>query len=164
MQKTALHDRLAPLLAARPTVGGLMELCEANFSLIQRLCPVLKRMRGGYESRPPGVAPLHLTIIEQTAHTTFVRLTHLFPHDSGLEPDPDASLRIYRDARQVEVLELRQSVLPVARLYAHPGLHQKWRANLFVSRWLQFCLAQGHCFAVAGQVHCRDDSFAAALA
>lgn len=164
MQRNVLNDRLVPLLTARPTVGGLMELCEANFALIQQLCPGLKRMRGEYESRPAGVARLHLTVVEQTAYTTLLRLTHLFSHEPGLDPDPDASLRIYRDARQVEVLELRQSVLPLARLYAHPGLEQKWRANLFVSRWLQFCLAQGHCFAMPETNYRRGGSYAVAIA
>jgi uncharacterized protein YqiB (DUF1249 family) len=141
-----------------------MELCEANFYLIQRLCPGLMGMRGAYESQLSGVAPLHLTILEQTAYTTLLQLTHLFPHDPGVDPDPDASLRVYRDACQVEVIELRQSVLPLARLYDHPGLEQKWRANLFVARWLRFCLAQGHCFAVTDQAHLHGDRYAAAIA
>jgi uncharacterized protein YqiB (DUF1249 family) len=164
MQKTLLHARLAAVLSTHPTVGGLMDLCEANFAMMQRLCPGLDRMRGEYESRLSGVAPLRLRILEQTAYTTLVQVTHFFPGDPAEEPDPEARLRVYRDARQLEVTELRQSMLPLARLYSHPGLLQKWRANFFVARWLQFCISQGHCFAVTGPVHRAGDRRTAAVA
>jgi uncharacterized protein YqiB (DUF1249 family) len=55
-------------------------------------------------------------------------------------------LRAYHDAAQVEVLSLRQTVLPVLRHYDTPALGAKWRANLFVSKWLGYCLSQGYRF------------------
>lgn len=159
-----LHERLNVLLATHPTVGGLMDLCEANFAIMRRLCPGLEKMRGEYESHPAGAVPLRLRILEQTTYTTLVQVTHFFPRDPGEDPDPEACLRVYRDARQVEVLALRQSMLPLARLYSHPGLVQKWRANLFVARWLQFCVSQGHCFAVTEAVRRSGRRRAAAVA
>ena len=62
------------------------------------------------------------------------------------QADPDALLRVYHDARQVEVEALRQQTLPTHRLYEAPGLMNKWRVNLFVFKWLVFCLRQGHLF------------------
>ena len=55
-------------------------------------------------------------------------------------------LRVYHDARQVEVENLRQQTLPTHKLYEAPGLLNKWRLNLFVAKWLVFCVRQGHLF------------------
>ena len=124
-----------------------MEICDQNYRWVMRLAPGLASMSEVHQSRPHGTAPLHLEILEQTPYTTLVRLTHLFVHDGPPDADPDIRLRLYHDARQCEVISLRQSILPLDRLYHHPGLEQKWRANQFVDRWLQFCLLQGHRFA-----------------
>jgi uncharacterized protein YqiB (DUF1249 family) len=94
------------------------------------------------------VVDLYLEIQEQSRYTTLARLTHLFSAQDVCDPhaDPDACLRIYHDARQVEVLKLEQSVLPLRAGYAHPALVDKWQANLFLSKWLSFCLRLGHRF------------------
>ena len=63
------------------------------------------------------------------------------------EPEPDVLLRVYHDAEQVEVIDLKQSSLPVHSLYEAPGLLNKWQVNLFVSKWLAFCVYQGHRFS-----------------
>ncbi|MCB1785763.1 MAG: DUF1249 domain-containing protein [Gammaproteobacteria bacterium] len=129
-----------------PTVGGLLDLCEENYRHLHSLVPQLKRLRGEHRSRRPDHQDLHLTIIEQTPYTTLLRLTYRFANDADGLSEPDAVLRVYHDARQVEVEDLRQQVLPTRRLYEAPGLRNKWRLNLFVSRWLAFCLRQGHLF------------------
>ncbi|WP_242482301.1 DUF1249 domain-containing protein [Thiocystis violacea] len=125
-----------------------MALCEENYTLMQCLAPGLKQLSGKLISRQRGVIDLHLEIQEQSPYTTQVRLTHLFSEPAGAEPhpDPDARLRVYHDAQQIEVLELRQSVLRLSKDYAHPALLDKWQANLFLSKWLVFCLRQGHGF------------------
>jgi uncharacterized protein YqiB (DUF1249 family) len=98
-----------------------------------------------------GGLDLHLEIIEQAPYTTLLRLTYFFPHNDGRvhripQADPDALLRVYHDAGQVEVLDLRQTSLPIRRNYQYPALETKWRANLFLSKWLAFCARQGHRF------------------
>lgn len=136
------------MLSQRPDVGALMALCEENFNLMLRLAPELRQLSGRLASSRRGVIDLHLEIQEQSRYTTQVRLTHLFTArgDPQPQPDPDVCLRIYHDARQTEVLGLRQSVLPLRKTYAHPALVDKWQANLFLSKWLAFCLRQGHSF------------------
>jgi uncharacterized protein len=150
------------LVAGRPTVGGLMALCEENFILLSRLAPHLKEQRGLIVSRRLGNVDLHLTIVEQSRFTSLVRLTHWFPGPAlgwgphpysgrtgepvGFGADPDARLRIYHDARQVEVLDLHQTALPLRAQYQPPALDAKWYANLFLGKWLRFCLDQGHRF------------------
>ncbi len=134
-------------LVPRPSVGSLMELCEKNFALLMRLAPNLRDARGVLRSRRRGV-DLHLDVQEQSRYTTLLRLTYYFP-DHGVSeprPEPDARLRIYHDARQVEILDLRQTAMPILAHYGPPALAQKWRANIFLSKWLVFCLQQGHRF------------------
>ncbi|NEX20031.1 DUF1249 domain-containing protein [Thiorhodococcus mannitoliphagus] len=132
-------------------MGALMALCEENFTLMQRLAPGLRLLSGSLTSTQRGVIDLHLNIEAQSPYTTQVRLTHLFGVNGERDPrpDPDARLRVYHDARQIEVLDLRQSVLRLSKDYAHPALLDKWQANLFLSKWLVFCLRQGHRFGVA---------------
>ena len=141
---------LLKLIAGRPDVGALMSLCEENFILLRRLAPELNVYPAGQRlSRRPGTVDLALEVEEQARYTTLVHLTHRFtdPETQETHSNPDARLRVYHDARQVEVLELRQSMLPLRTRYAHPALTDKWRANLFLSKWLMFCLRQGHGFA-----------------
>jgi len=146
------------ILAGAPTIGSLVELCEQNFCLVQRLAPGVANMAGLHRSLLHNSAPLHLEVLEQTQYTTLMRLTHFFVHDGKPDADPDIHLRLYHDARQCEIIKLRQSILPVERLYDHPGLEQKWRANQFLSRWLQFCLLQGYRFDSESQSHRRAAS------
>jgi uncharacterized protein YqiB (DUF1249 family) len=135
------------------TVGDLMALCEENFTLLSRLAPGLSEASGLSVSRIEGGVDLHLSVEEQSRYTTVLRLTHYFDEPArpgGRSPrraDPDALLRVYHDARQVEVLDLRQTVLPRHTEYRAPALAAKWRLNLFLFKWLSYCLQQGHRFA-----------------
>lgn len=156
MPVARLPGPLHGLLYRRPTVGDLGSLCEENFVLLDRLAPHLKDLRAGAVSRRRGAVDLCLGIEEQSPYTSLIRLTHLFPagereavpggRPAGPRTDPDARLRVYHDARQVEVLDLRQTVLPLRNDYQRPALETKWRVNLFLRKWLSFCLQQGHCF------------------
>ena len=152
----AFRRQLRAWLAGGPTVGVLMDLCETNFALVARLVPDLLQIDGVHHSCRAGAAPLHLEVLERSRYTTLVRLTHLFDQDGRHDPDPDVRVRVYHDARQAEVVDLRQSVLPVVGRYDAPGLVEKWRANHFLCRWLQFCLSQGHSFAAAERPDQRD--------
>ena len=80
-----------------------------------------------------------------------------------MAPDPDATLRVYHDAEQVEVLDLRQTVLPLPRGPHYPELRDKWRANLFLSKWLSFCISQGHGMGAAQWQRAFGQKLAASL-
>lgn len=148
MQGTLCPLATAALWSGRPTVGALMILCEENYVLFSRLVPGLASRRGLLVSRVAGGVDLHLSIEAQSPYTTQVRMTHVFSGGEtdrpGARPEPDVLLRVYHDARQVEVLDLRQTALPVQADYRPPALDSKWRANLFLSKWLAYCLHQGH--------------------
>lgn len=153
MQATLCPQATAALWSGRPTVGALMCLCEENYALLSRLAPGLRSRRGILASRVKGGVDLLLTIEAQSPYTTLLRLTHVFASGEIGSPafgsDPDVCLRVYHDARQVEVLDLRQTALPLRADYQPPALESKWRANLFLAKWLAFCLQQGHRFGGA---------------
>ncbi len=136
----------------RPTVGDLMDLCEENYGALMRLIPDLRRIQGEERSVRDRDQDLHLEVLEQAPYTTLLRLTYYFPHTDGLvhrqkDADPDALLRAYHDAGQVEVLDLRQTALPIRNHYRYPALEAKWRVNLFLAKWMRFCLDQGYRFS-----------------
>jgi uncharacterized protein len=133
----------------RPTAGMLGALCDENYGLLLRLAPQLLSMRGGYCARLSGQPPLLLQVVHSGPFTRDVRLNYRFdmPHHGKPLLDPEVLLRLYADTGQVEVLEIRrQQCLPVDGLYHSPGLQQKWRANLFVGRWLSYCLSKAYRF------------------
>ena len=135
-------------LDRRPNVGRLVDLCEQNYALLHRLMPELLHMRGEYQALSCGHADLHLDVLEHSRYTSLIHLTYYFEHAQGRQPEPDAVLRVYHDARQLEAIELRQAdaVLSADALYEEPGLHNKWQLNCFVGKWLEFCVAAGYRF------------------
>jgi uncharacterized protein YqiB (DUF1249 family) len=141
---------LKNLFGGKPTVGGVLDLSEENYRLLMRLAPNLSHMQGKLLSCLDHGMDLHLEILEQTPYTSLVHLTYYFPHGVGHTADPDARLRVYHDSGQVDVVEMRQSALPLKRWGANPTLVQRWKINLFISKWLAYCLFQGHAFSPAG--------------
>jgi uncharacterized protein YqiB (DUF1249 family) len=124
----------------------VLDLSEENYVLLMRLAPALAQMSGKYQSNLEHGMDLYLEAMEQTPYTSLVHLTYYFSHAVGDYPDPDATLRVYHDSRQIDVLDLRQSTLPLHRWGGNPTLEQRWRINLFLSKWLQYCIVQGHGF------------------
>ncbi len=137
---------LRALVEGKPTVGWLMDLCDENYRLVMKLAPALRSMKGAYLSSLDGCMDLYLEVMEQTPYTSLIHLTYYFAHEEGQRPDPDATIRVYYDSLQAEVLDLQQQALPLARGVDNPNLGQKWRANLFLSKWLSYCTGQGHKF------------------
>jgi uncharacterized protein len=145
-----IEERQPAYLQSRPcSFSALMELYEANYIRLRCLCPDLGSLEGHRVSRVPGAMDLHLSIEEQTPYTTTARLTYLFNGEGGrLRPSPDVLVRMYHDARQVEVLtrhcrpldlKIRLNDLPRLR-----ALECKWRLNRFLFKWLGYCQRQGH--------------------
>lgn len=137
---------LRALLAGKPSLGMLLDLCEENYQRVLTLAPGVVQQRGSQRSPLPHSMDLYLEILEQTPYTSLLHLTYFFDHANRVQPDPDATIRLYHDSRQAEVLELRQTALPLNRGPVRPTLEQKWKVNLFFSKWLEFCLRLGHRF------------------
>lgn len=151
MQQPAVEPAVRRILAAPASVGALLDLCEENYQLLGLIAPGLRAMRGSHRACRPGQPDLHLDVLDQTAYTTTLRLTYYFDDQAGGAPDPDATLRVYHDARQLEVLDLRQQVLPVGRSFVSPALACKWKASVFLSKWLWYCVRCGQRFPAAAQ-------------
>lgn len=138
------------LESPRPSsFAGLMELYEANYIRLRRLCGDLSSLPERSVSRAAGALDLHLTIHERSPYTTTLVLTyHLADPDGIIRPDPNLVVKVYHDARQAEAL----SRDPGARLYARSiaprgaakSLELKWRLNRFLYKWLGYCAHQGH--------------------
>ena len=137
---------LKSLLSGRPTMGAMLDLRDENYRNLMRLAPDLPQLQGKHCSSLDQGMDLHLTIHEQTPYTSLIHLTYYFPHETGQAADPDAQLRVYHDSRQVDVLDLCQSALPLRRWGNNPTLEQRWKINLFLSKWLAYCVHQGHGF------------------
>ena len=144
-----------------------MALYEGNFIKLTALAPAASLglaaaglLRAGAKvhegpmgaalSRTPGDLDLHLTVSGVTRYTVDLKLTYIFEEPDGSCADPDLQLRLYRDARMVEVISW--SVLHVhevlRRLAAASSgeLDRRWSQNIMLSKWLDYLTDRGHCF------------------
>ncbi len=147
-------------LDEQPTVGRLMDLCDENYGHLTRLVPGLRTLEGRHASRVEKGMDLYLDVLEQMPYTTMIHITYRFSHAKTPDFDPDATVRVYHDARQVEVIDLKQSALPLDKEVHRGALNRKWKANLFLSKWLVYCVQQGHTFnyRTSGDVYSTRES------
>jgi uncharacterized protein len=148
-----IQDRHPAYLELRPrSFAALMDLYEVNYIRLRRLCPDLADAQGERVSRAPGAMDLHMTVVEQTPYTTTVRLTYLFGDPDRHRPSPDVLVRMYHDARQVEVLQRHcrplDADISVEDVPRWRALECKWGLNRFLYKWLGYCLRQGHALGV----------------
>lgn len=98
-----------------------------------------------YISSVEGCLDLELSAIEHSKYTTTFNLTYCFTGDLRNPREPDLTIRIYHDARTCEVMSgLLQGMKhgPLRRR----DLHEGYRLNRFLGKWLKYCLRQGHSF------------------
>ncbi len=149
-----ISERSRAAVAGRHTLADLMALYESNYIRLRRMLPMLHAMPDTAVSEAPGALTLHFEVKERTPYTTTIHLTYLFRDAQGEFPAPDLLVRLYHDARLAEVLRcgrLRGRRDALYDLRANrAGLHEKWRINRFLQKWLGFCLRQGHRLAPPG--------------
>ena len=131
--------------------AGLMEMYEANYIKIRKLCGTTRSLPPVAVSRISKGMDLYLQVLENTKYTSTLILTYYFTEpDLGFHAYPNLKLRIYYDALQAEVMSQayrRQD--PDFQAFNHassPSLLKKWRMNRFLYKWLSFCNRQGHSF------------------
>ena len=124
---------------------SLMDLYENNYLRFRKLVPDLNSLEQHAYSRINGCMGLHLSVLERSRFTTTLRMTYHFTEGSCLYAEPDLKLRIYHDARLIEVLSghLKHGRQKLENLPADAKL-EKWKLNRFLYKWLGFCLHQGH--------------------
>ena len=129
------------------TFAGLMELYETNDINIRKLCGNLDSLNEYSVSTIQHCMDLHLKVLEKNKYTITLYLTYRFTEVDGNQPSdfPGATIRVYYDAMQAEVLNRTSKVAKESRYYSD-FLYQKWHINRFLFKWLRFSLRQGHSF------------------
>lgn len=130
--------------AANPrSFAALMELYEQNYIRLRNIAPDLEVAEQMISSVPEH-QDLYLSITRRCKYTTMLRLTYRFEDEAEVLFEPDLHLKVYHDARVVEVQQLHSRRR--GSLYLADLLEQKWMMNRFLYKWLGYCLYQGHYF------------------
>ena len=123
--------------------SGLMDLYEQNYIRLRQIVPDLT-VADQMISSVPGHTDLYLSVKQRCKYTTMLSMTYRFGGSGNYLFEPDLHLKIYHDARVVEVQHLlkRQHGL----VHTDHVIGHKWTMNRFLYKWLGFCLYQGHFF------------------
>ncbi|MFL6547043.1 MAG: DUF1249 domain-containing protein [Povalibacter sp.] len=132
---------------------SLMSLYESNYIRLRWLIEDLSQVTDPLVSTVEGDCPLHLKIEERSRYTTTLNLTYMFEEDAKTLADPDLQIRVYHDARLAEVQAAarshRHSMLESLRASINRGLGDRWRSNMMLNKWLDYCVERGHRFILA---------------
>jgi uncharacterized protein YqiB (DUF1249 family) len=132
------------------SLGGLLTLYESNYIRLGELLPGLAGLHGQYHSASPRDLPLHLSVVATERYTMDLCLTYLFAADGGTVADPDLRLRLYFDARMVEVVAwagtVRHRELRRLRRAAARELDVRWSRNTMLAKWLDYLGDHAHRF------------------
>ncbi len=123
--------------------AGLMDLYEQNYMRLRNIAPDLE-VADEMISSVPEHQDLFLSVTERCKYTTMLRLTYQFEEAGKILFEPDLHLKVYHDARVVEVQQLHSRSR--GPLYMARMIEQKWVMNRFLFKWLGYCLYQGHYF------------------
>lgn len=128
----------------------LEQVCASNYEKIFRLIPDLRAVKDNAVGLAPNNTMLHLKVIEQTAYTLTIELSHCFSKKPDELLEPGLKIRIYLDAQLAEVLSdhARPSVHYAVRDIGlcREIMNYKWRLNFFLQKWLDHCLAKDYRF------------------
>jgi uncharacterized protein YqiB (DUF1249 family) len=128
----------------------LEQVCASNYEKLFRLIPDLCAVKDTAIGKAPNNTTLHLQIIEQTAYTLTIELSHRFSKKPDELLEPAVRIRIYLDAQLAEVLSdhARASVTHVFKDFGlcREIMNYKWRLNFFLQKWLDHCLTKDYRF------------------
>lgn len=131
----------------------LEQLCESNYQKLLRLIPGLLTLTDAAIGLAPHDTSLHISVLEHSAYTMTIELSHCFCKNKEAFFEPAVRIRIYRDAQLAEVINdhVRASV---AVVFKDPGksrdiMNYKWRLNYFLQKWLDHILKKDYRFSLA---------------
>lgn len=128
---------------ANRSFSGLMDLYEQNYIRLRKIAPDLG-VADCMMSSVVGHNDLFLIVHERCKYTTMLSMTYRFGKPGHYLYEPDLHLKMYHDAKVVEVRHLHsrsQGLILVDDL-----LIKKWSTNRYLFKWLGYCLYQGHFF------------------
>lgn len=132
---------------------SLMTLYESNHIRLSWLVPQLHAVRDPQVSQVEGDCPLHLSLEDRSRYTTTLRLTYIFEDEAGPAADPDVRIRIYHDACLAEAQSCapwhRHGLLESIRSRLARDMDERWKRNIMLNKWLEYCVERGHRFAGA---------------
>ena len=122
----------------------LAKICESNFEQLFRLIPHLCSFQKSATGKAINKTALHVQILERSKYTLTIELNYCFGNTSSELILPAIKIRVYLDAKQVEVIK-HHAKKRVSSVYKSPAqsveiLHYKWRLNYFLQKWLNHCL------------------------
>lgn len=128
----------------------LEQICESNYQKLFRLIPELLSFKKTAVGLAPCNTALHLKILNRSAHTMTVELSHCFNKNYDEFLVPAVNIRVYLDAQLAEVLS-DHARASVAQVFKNSGLTEdimnyKWRLNYFLQKWLDHCLKKSYQF------------------
>lgn len=134
-----------------------MALYEGNWLKLTALAPVLGSTAGLADAAGATALScsardfdLHLWVDAVTRYTVDLRLTYVFTDATGPSPDPDLHLRLYLDARMVEVISWtaapRHALLRQLSAHSARELDRRWARNIMLGKWLDYLADMGHGF------------------
>ena len=131
---------------------ALMTLYESNYIRLRHLTGQFEELPDTCVSAPAGDCALHLRLDERSRYTTTLTLTYRFELADGAHvTDPDLQVRVYHDAHLAEVLASarrhRHPLLNDLKVHAPHQLGERWRRNMLLNKWLDYCAERGHSFA-----------------
>jgi uncharacterized protein YqiB (DUF1249 family) len=134
---------------ARPvSFVSLMTLYESNYIRLRALVGDVRGLAGREVSSVPGDLDLHLEVLEHSPYTSILRLTYLFPDAGGSLAEPDLEVRVYHDARLAEASRCSRQVRHAGLASLQDGLPaalgERWRRNMLLNKWLDYCVERGH--------------------
>ena len=136
---------------ARPgNFVSLMTLYESNFVRLGWILSDPQNLPDQSVSRVPADCDLHLKVIERSRYTSVLRLTYEFEADGVIVQDPNLEVCVYHDARLAEVRSfcgfVRHSHMARLQTEVKRELDQRWRHNMMLNKWLEYCAERGHRF------------------
>jgi uncharacterized protein YqiB (DUF1249 family) len=147
-------------IVAPRSLGALMALYEGNFIKLAALAPMLPPERPVIASRAVSTSPddldLHLAVDAVARYTLDLRLSYHFADRTGCVADPDLRLRVYLDARMVEVLGWinapRHDTLRRLMNDGSREVDRRWSKNMMLGKWLDYLQDMGHQFSSSAPV------------
>jgi len=123
--------------------SGLMDLYEQNYLRLRKIAPDLS-VADQMISSVAGHMDLYLSVRERCKYTTMLSMTYRFGKPGDYVFEPDLHLKVYHDARVVEVQQFHKRKR--GWVFNDYSLQHKWSMNRFLFKWLGFCVHQGHFF------------------
>ncbi|WPE17036.1 DUF1249 domain-containing protein [Candidatus Thioglobus autotrophicus] len=124
------------------TYSDVSKLFESNYQKILKIIPLIEQTAHTSIIRHSNCPDLHLIVEQRFTHTGIFTLTHVLKDTTH---KPDIKFKVYFDAKLVEVLSVCNETMLNSK---HPYLTQcsdlniQWELNLFIERWLDYCLNQ----------------------